>query len=461
MSSPAADPLFPAVRQDWPAAAQTSVRKPVPPSPFESLLAPREPLPNPLAQEPWTSSQFESTAVANGEENTPRAQEEAAQPSAVTSTSEEASEELEQAAANDTDQEQPSGEVELPSTLVQSLSGAAGIAVPVDAIVVTSAESPAPPANGATDAVMPTDAADSGATIASSALQIALAGEVGQQPAFAQQLGDTIEEIPSPERPERGQEEPAEMVAVNADTSPIGTDSAPNADSDQRQVKPREHSSDASQVLLAAATGAEPKPIDFRPDQVNQHSEPKGPANSSAAQPISSTAAADAPRIRLPAEILVPAGGIARPGAGSEIDAARLLHRVARAFAQAADQNGEVTIRLSPPELGALRLEVQVREGALTAHLQTETPEARTAILENLSALRERLADQGVRIERFDVDLMNRQPGGSPQQAFSDQRESPRTWRPASEAAATVKQPASVPHANKTSAGPGRLNVIV
>jgi flagellar hook-length control protein FliK len=96
-----------------------------------------------------------------------------------------------------------------------------------------------------------------------------------------------------------------------------------------------------------------------------------------------------------------------------EIDSTRLLNRVARAFAAAQD-GGEVRLRLSPPELGALRLEVSLHEGALIARLEAETTAARTALIENLPALRDRLADQGVRIERFDVELSPKHNGGTP-----------------------------------------------
>jgi flagellar hook-length control protein FliK len=98
------------------------------------------------------------------------------------------------------------------------------------------------------------------------------------------------------------------------------------------------------------------------------------------------------------------------------VDAARLIQRVARAFAATGDGTGEVRIRLSPPELGALRLDVRVQDGAMIARLETETAAARTTLIENLPALRERLAEQGVRIERFDVELMQRHGGGSPEQ---------------------------------------------
>jgi flagellar hook-length control protein FliK len=48
----------------------------------------------------------------------------------------------------------------------------------------------------------------------------------------------------------------------------------------------------------------------------------------------------------------------------------------------------------------------------LTAKLEAETTAARNLIMENLPALRERLAQQDVRIERFDVDV-RRDGGGS------------------------------------------------
>ncbi len=121
------------------------------------------------------------------------------------------------------------------------------------------------------------------------------------------------------------------------------------------------------------------------------------------------------PTTRLPTEILVDAA--ARPAAAEQpvtVDSARLLHRVARAFAAAQDGSGEVRLRLSPPELGALRLDVRVQDGAMVARLETETSAARTALIDNLPALRERLSEQGVRIERFEVNLMQRDASGTP-----------------------------------------------
>jgi flagellar hook-length control protein FliK len=107
------------------------------------------------------------------------------------------------------------------------------------------------------------------------------------------------------------------------------------------------------------------------------------------------------------------------------VDAARFIGRVARAFHAAQERGGMLQLRLSPPELGALRLELVVKDGVLAATLETETPAARRVLLDHLPALRDRLIEQNIRIERFDVDV--RRDGGGGQQAptpqYQQQRE--------------------------------------
>ncbi len=101
-----------------------------------------------------------------------------------------------------------------------------------------------------------------------------------------------------------------------------------------------------------------------------------------------------------------------QPGSVGQTDQARFLQRVTAAFQSVGDRGGSVRIMLSPPELGSLRLEVSIQNGALSAHLQAETPAARNLLLDNLPGLRDRLAGQNIKVDRFDVDLMDRQPGG-------------------------------------------------
>ncbi len=113
------------------------------------------------------------------------------------------------------------------------------------------------------------------------------------------------------------------------------------------------------------------------------------------------------------------AGSTQQPHQDSEsgqVDQARFVQRVARAFRAIGQRSGSLRLRLSPPQLGSLRLEITVRDGSMTARVEAETQTARNLLLDNLPALRDRLAQQDIRVKQFDVDLMDRSPGGLPDQ---------------------------------------------
>lgn len=100
-----------------------------------------------------------------------------------------------------------------------------------------------------------------------------------------------------------------------------------------------------------------------------------------------------------------PARQSSEPPPAPPVDRNRFVGRVSSALQLAQQRDGQMQLRLSPPELGSLRLEISVKQGVLTATMETETATARHILLENLPALRERLAGQEIRIERFDVDV--------------------------------------------------------
>ncbi len=104
------------------------------------------------------------------------------------------------------------------------------------------------------------------------------------------------------------------------------------------------------------------------------------------------------------------------------VDRARFVQRVGGALRLASQREGQVLLRLSPPELGSLRLEISVKQGALTATLEAETAAARNVLLDNLPALRERLAEQEIRIEKFDVDVRRDGQQQSENPATEDQK---------------------------------------
>lgn len=102
------------------------------------------------------------------------------------------------------------------------------------------------------------------------------------------------------------------------------------------------------------------------------------------------------------------------------VDPARFISRVSRAVQTAHERGGPLQLRLSPPELGAMRIELSVDQGALTAKVETDTQSAKQILLDNLPALRDRLAEQSIKVERFDVDV-RRDSTGSQQQNYAPQ----------------------------------------
>ncbi|MBC8354142.1 MAG: flagellar hook-length control protein FliK [Planctomycetes bacterium] len=145
----------------------------------------------------------------------------------------------------------------------------------------------------------------------------------------------------------------------------------------------------------------------------------------------------------------------------SDADQSRFVDRVARAVQATGDRGGTLRLRLSPPELGSLTLEVKVQSGVVSARVEADSSAARSLLLENLPLLRERLAEQGMRVDQFDVDLSDRHAGETPdgmQQNDQQQEDRPQAEVAADELEETPRIPT-----NKTRTGHGdeQLNVIV
>jgi flagellar hook-length control protein FliK len=100
---------------------------------------------------------------------------------------------------------------------------------------------------------------------------------------------------------------------------------------------------------------------------------------------------------------------------------------------------GTMRIRLDPPQLGALQVTVQMKNGVMTASFETSSEEATRLLSHSLSDLKSVLESQGVNVEKLQVqqsprelqapqkgdDSQNQQQGHSQQgqQAREDQQE--------------------------------------
>jgi flagellar hook-length control protein FliK len=160
------------------------------------------------------------------------------------------------------------------------------------------------------------------------------------------------------------------------------------------------------------------------------------------------------------------AGRAARDEDMPRVDPARFIGRVARAFERAHERGGTLQLRLSPPELGSLRLELTVKDGAMTATLETETTAARRVLLDHLPALRDRLAELNIRVERFDVDV--RRDGGGGQadgrggqhQQQNHQADQPPPRRPAASQARIGEAAASETSAARPRTSNAQINLV-
>jgi flagellar hook-length control protein FliK len=332
-----------------------------------------------------------------------------------------------------------------------------------------TATPPTPPATGKQPVITPTQSADAKS---SSAQQPTGGTGAPQQPAgdgAANAAGtppapanpDTTLQSAASQTPgvERPLPQPQGNVADRATSSAAGqAASAANASIGTDTISlPADHQAPGVQDSSAVAPDAKDSPRPARDANSTQH--PTSVVASADAQAVAAALATNAPPADSPATDSAAAGSPRKDGAApaidgvaaksssqpvgqaaastsapakgtagapsttpsssgsttGEVDRVRFLQRVSSAFQAADDKGGQIKLRLSPPELGSMRLELTVRDGVMTAHVQTETDAARTMLLDHLPQLRDRLADHNIKIDQFDVELMNQSRGGTPQ----------------------------------------------
>jgi hypothetical protein len=85
-------------------------------------------------------------------------------------------------------------------------------------------------------------------------------------------------------------------------------------------------------------------------------------------------------------------------------DESRFTGRVVRGLtAMLNSRGGTMTMRLDPPELGQLRVQMTLARGTVSASFIAQTPQAHALLEKNLAALRIALESQGLTVERLSV----------------------------------------------------------
>ncbi len=88
--------------------------------------------------------------------------------------------------------------------------------------------------------------------------------------------------------------------------------------------------------------------------------------------------------------------------------------RIARGLQNAVQQKGgAVTLRLTPPEMGTVRIQLQMQNGTVTAQFHAETESTRTLLSQQMSQLRSSLEQQGLTVDRLGVQTMSQTSGSN------------------------------------------------
>jgi hypothetical protein len=86
-------------------------------------------------------------------------------------------------------------------------------------------------------------------------------------------------------------------------------------------------------------------------------------------------------------------------------------------------------LRLDPPELGRLRISVQMHDQLLTLKVQAETSAGHDALQSRISELRSALQQQGIQLQQLDVELRSPAAPADPSRDAGHDQQSTWHWR--------------------------------
>ncbi len=113
----------------------------------------------------------------------------------------------------------------------------------------------------------------------------------------------------------------------------------------------------------------------------------------------------------------------ATPPAGDSLEADANVSRVVRGVYGVIKQNGgTMTIRMDPPDLGTVRIHVQIKGGIVNAHFGTSHDAVRALLNQQMGQLRHALEVQGLTVDRLQVQTTSQDSA-----AFDFDRQSDRS----------------------------------
>jgi flagellar hook-length control protein FliK len=120
------------------------------------------------------------------------------------------------------------------------------------------------------------------------------------------------------------------------------------------------------------------------------------------------------------ARATVPQVSVTLPS-GHQVSESQIFDQVVTHISgSASGETGRMIVRLNPAELGSLRLDLQVEGDKVRANLHAQTQQVQEVIERNLPQLRNALAEQGLKIDQFEVEVDQHQT----REEYSGQQES-------------------------------------
>jgi flagellar hook-length control protein FliK len=131
----------------------------------------------------------------------------------------------------------------------------------------------------------------------------------------------------------------------------------------------------------------------------------------------------------------------------ARVDRVEFVQRISQALERAHAQTPKsLELELNPPALGKVKLQVVREDGQFVAKLETETSTTRALLTDQLPVLTRHLEQQGLQIQRFDVEQANAgastgdgagqnaaNSNGAQQQSSQQRRQPEPDWRQAAD----------------------------
>lgn len=218
----------------------------------------------------------------------------------------------------------------------------------------------------------------------------------------------------------------SQVAAVDPDLAPEGTEIDPRF---ANLLKPRSENAavqttplraETAKVTVASEGGTASSVMTEETAEFELGAKPADLLSSSAdksidqmMQQLQGAARQGQPQVRQPV-VNLPQGQNVHLPSGQQVSEGQVLDQVVTHISGSkSGETGRMVLRLQPAELGALKIDLQIEGDRVKANLHAQSTQVQEVIERNLPQLRNALAEQGLKIDEFKVDIDKGQQQGS------------------------------------------------